>query len=84
MNPIDGAGNILNEKDAVVLHLNAVVKGVVVKIKEASTIMAEGSKPVAGFITINVPITIPFSPIQPRLNDVYKIVKPPNWDKPES
>lgn len=83
MNPIDGAGNILNEKDAVVVHVNAVLKGIVTKIKEASTIMAK-SEPVPGFITINVPITVPFSPLQPRLGDVYKIVKPPNWDKPES
>jgi hypothetical protein len=84
MNPIDGAGNILNEKDAVVVHLNAVVKGVVVKIKEAPTLMAKENQTQAGFITINVPITIPFNPMQPNLRDVFRIVKPPNWDKPES
>lgn len=81
MNPVDGAGNIVYEKDAVIVHINAIVKGEVSKIKEASQIMAKPGQDQPGFITIFVPITIPFTMYQNRLNDVFKIVKPPNWDK---
>ena len=78
MNPIDKMGNVLKEKDAVCLHINAMVTGIVEKIKEASVIMGKEHQPMPGYITFNVPITVPFHPNMPRLQDCIKIVIPPS------
>jgi hypothetical protein len=84
MNPIDGVGNILNEKDVVAMHIDATVTGVVAKIKEASVVMAKANEELPGFITINVVITVPYSVQMARLTNIHKIVKPPGWDKPQA
>jgi hypothetical protein len=83
MNPVDAAGNMLNEKDPVCINISGLVKGQVAKVREAGILMGK-SQPMPGSITILVPITIQFDPRYPQLQNVFKIVKPPDWDRPEN
>ena len=83
MNPLDNMGNILNVKDLVAVKIgDQVVTGLVDKIKEASTIMAEGNKMMPGLVTIQIPISFMFSPAMPRITEIFKMVKPPGYEKP--
>jgi hypothetical protein len=83
MNPLDNMGNILNVKDLVAVRVgDRTLTGIVDKIKEASTIMAEGNRMVPGLITIQVPISFIYNPAMPRVEDLYKMVKPAGFDKP--
>jgi len=83
MNPLDNMGNILNVKDLVAVKIgDQVCTGIVDKIKEASTIMAEGNRLVPGLITIQVPVSFMYNPAAPRIAEIFKMVKPPGYDKP--
>lgn len=85
MNPFDNLGNQLNEKDLVAVHIgDKVLTGTIVKIKEASTLLAAGEKgqQLAGTITIQVPLNFMFHPAMPRIQEIFKMQKPPGFDKP--
>jgi hypothetical protein len=85
MNPLDNLGNQLNEKDLVAVHIgDKVLTGTIVKIKEASTLLAASDKGqmLPGLITIQIPVNFMFHPQQPRVQEVYKMQKPPGFDKP--
>jgi hypothetical protein len=83
MNPLDNMGNLLNVKDLVAVKVgDQTLTGVVDKIKEASTIMAEQNRLVPGLITVQVPISFMYNPAAPRVVEIFKMVKPPGFDSP--
>jgi len=84
MNPHDNLGNVLQKGDLVAVHIgDKVLTGTVVNIKEASTLLA-GEKQLPGLITLQIPINFIFAPQAPRIVEIFKMQKPPGFEKPTS
>lgn len=84
MNPLDNVGNQLNKGDLVAVSVgDRTLTGIIVEVKEASTLLA-GEKQLPGMISIQIPIQFMFAPQAPRIQEVFKMQKPPNFNKPVS
>lgn len=84
---IDGIGNPILKDDLVVVSRgDQQLLGIVLNINEPS-LLAPGKDQmtVPGQIQVGLmPLTLLYDPRNPRLADVIKVVKPPNFQKKES